>query len=134
MKAEERRIVAALIGGTLGFMAMRGKLLGAAIGAIVGVIVDQSLRARTRTAPAGHGSRAGGSPPAADRRTDDDVLGVPQGATLDEIRAHYRELAKRYHPDRFQSASPQFKEAAESEFKRIREAYERILARHGARP
>ena len=134
MKTEERRILAELIGATLGFVALRGKLIGAAIGALAGVLIDESRRSRTKPAPAGAGSSRSPTAAGEDRRTDDDILGVRRDATLDEVRAHFRELAKKYHPDRFQSASPQFKEAAESEFKRIREAYERVLARHGARP
>lgn len=134
MKPEERRILAALIGGTLGFVAMRGKLLGAAIGAIVGVIIDQSRQARARAAAAGAGSSRATAPPAKDPRSDYDVLGIARDANLDAVRSRYRDLAKKYHPDHFQNASPQFKDAAESEFKRIREAYERVLTRHGARP
>lgn len=134
MKPEERRIVAALVGGTLGFIAMRGKFIGAAVGAIVAVLIDASRQGRTRAAPAGAGSNRSATPAAADARSDHDVLGVRHDAGLDEVRSRFRELAKKYHPDHFQSASPQFKDAAESEFKRIREAYERVLARHGARP
>ncbi|MBK6940721.1 MAG: DnaJ domain-containing protein [Planctomycetes bacterium] len=132
MKPDERRILAALIGGTVGFMAMRGKVIGAAIGAIVAVLIDASRQSRTRAAPAGAGSTRSTAP--ADSRTDYDVLGVRHDADLDEVRSRFRDLAKKYHPDHFQSASPQFREAAESEFKRIREAYERVLTRHGARP
>lgn len=134
MKPEERRILAALIGGTIGFMALRGKVVGAAIGAIVAVLIDASRQGRSRAAPAGAGGSRSATPSAADARSDLDVLGVRNDASLDEVRSRFRDLAKKYHPDHFQSASPQFKDAAESEFKRIREAYERVLARHGARP
>lgn len=47
-----------------------------------------------------------------------DILGVSKGATEDEIKKAYRELAKQYHPDRNKT------KGAESKFKKINEAYE----------
>lgn len=49
------------------------------------------------------------------------VLGLRRHASLEEVKRAYRRLAMRWHPDRNASA------AAENEFKRIKEAYERIL-------
>src|SRR6266851_2923647 len=48
-----------------------------------------------------------------------DVLGVPRTATEDEIRAEYRKLARKHHPD----VNPGNK-SAEDKFKEINEAYE----------
>ena len=46
------------------------------------------------------------------------TLGVPENASIDEIKKTYRSLAKKYHPD----ANPNNK-AAEEKFKEISEAY-----------
>jgi len=48
-----------------------------------------------------------------------EIMGVPETATEDEIRAAYRQLAKKYHPD----AHPGDR-AAEEQFKDVGEAYE----------
>src|SRR5947199_7580357 len=57
---------------------------------------------------------------------DDDYyerLGVPRGASKDEIKRAYRRLAKKHHPD-LNKDDPK---AAEEKFKQISEAYE-VLA------
>src|SRR2546430_15105956 len=48
------------------------------------------------------------------------VLGVPRGASKDEIKHAYRRLAKKYHPD-LNKDNPQ---VAEEKFKQLSEAYE----------
>lgn len=50
-----------------------------------------------------------------------EVLGVPRGASGDEIKKVYRKLALKWHPDRHQGDE---KSGAEEHFKRISEAYE----------
>ena len=50
-----------------------------------------------------------------------EILGVSKSATLDEIKAAYRKLALKYHPDR----NPDNKEA-EEKFKEAAEAYEML--------
>src|SRR2546426_7807992 len=51
------------------------------------------------------------------------VLGVPRGASKDEVKRAYRRLAKKYHPD-LNKDNPK---AAEEKFKQLSEAYE-VLA------
>ena len=46
-----------------------------------------------------------------------EVLGVPKGASTDEIKAAFRKLARQYHPD------VNKEEGAEEKFKEINEAY-----------
>src|SRR5438105_13276584 len=46
-----------------------------------------------------------------------EVLGVPRGATVDDIKKAYRKLAIKYHPDKNpgdSDAEEKFKEAAEA--------------------
>ena len=55
-----------------------------------------------------------------------EVLGVSRTATEDEIKAAYRALARRYHPDRYANDEAGAK-AAEEKMKEINEAYDAIL-------
>ena len=55
----------------------------------------------------------------ADKRDYYEVLGVAKGASADEIKKAYRQLAKKYHPD----MNPGDKEA-EAKFKEANEAYD----------
>jgi curved DNA-binding protein CbpA len=48
------------------------------------------------------------------------VLGLPQNATNRQIRAHFLQLARERHPDRFQGAD---KERAEIEFQELTQAF-----------
>ena len=59
----------------------------------------------------------------AQKRDYYEVLGVPKGASKDEIKAAYRKLAMKHHPD-MNKESPK---AAEEKFKELSEAYEVLV-------
>ena len=52
-----------------------------------------------------------------------DTLGVKKGASVDEIKSAYRQLALKYHPDRNGNKSPEEQKQLEEKFKEINEAY-----------
>ena len=54
-----------------------------------------------------------------------EVLGVPRGASQEEIKKRYRELTKKYHPDKY--AGNELADLAQEKMKAINEAYDAIL-------
>ncbi len=60
-----------------------------------------------------------------------EVLGVSPDASVEEIKAAYRQLAIQNHPDRVASLGPEFVKVAEEKFKAIQEAYEELRRRKG---
>ena len=56
-----------------------------------------------------------------------EVLGLPRSATNDEIRARYRQLISKYHPDKFAGLNdPEFTKLAAEKFQKIQSAYEEL--------
>ncbi|HEY0375438.1 MAG TPA: DUF4236 domain-containing protein [Pyrinomonadaceae bacterium] len=54
------------------------------------------------------------------------ILGVPIGASVEQVVAAYRQMAKMYHPDRLANLAPEFIELAEERMKEINAAYEEL--------
>lgn len=59
-----------------------------------------------------------------------EVLGVPENATDDQIKSAYKELVKKYHPDRYQN-NP-LADLAEDKLAEINEAYDTIMRMRGS--
>ena len=56
-----------------------------------------------------------------------DILGIEIGVSQDAIKRAYREKAKEFHPDKHNNLSEGMKKLAEQEFKKITDAYEKII-------
>jgi hypothetical protein len=57
------------------------------------------------------------------------ILGIAEGASREEIKAAYRRLAGKYHPDKVQHLGKEFQELAEKRFKEIQQAYDELISR-----
>lgn len=58
-----------------------------------------------------------------------EVLGVRQGASEEEIKAAYKELVKKYHPDKYQN-NP-LSDLAEEKLQEVNEAYDMLMKGYG---
>lgn len=59
------------------------------------------------------------------------ILGINHDASEEEIKAAYREMAKKYHPDKVAHLGDDVKKAAEEKFQSVNEAYEAIKKERG---
>jgi dnaJ domain protein len=54
------------------------------------------------------------------------ILGIQSNASAEEVKQAYRNMAKKYHPDRVITEDAAIKKGAEEKFKQVQEAYELI--------
>lgn len=59
------------------------------------------------------------------------ILGISPNATNDEVKAAYRKMALKHHPDRVSTLGDDVREAAEKKFQEINNAKERIYEARG---
>ena len=59
-------------------------------------------------------------------KTPHEILDVPEGASQEEIKAAFKQLAGKYHPDKVEHLGDEFKALAEDKFKQIQEAYQKL--------
>lgn len=55
------------------------------------------------------------------------TLGLQPGASLQEVRRAYKQLAVQLHPDKWMLAAPEQQGAAEAQFKQVAAAYQTLL-------
>ncbi|MBP9600624.1 MAG: TerB family tellurite resistance protein [Lutibacter sp.] len=54
------------------------------------------------------------------------ILEIDKSATNDELKAAYRKMVKKYHPDKLQHLGEEHVKGAEEKFKQVQKAYEQI--------
>lgn len=59
------------------------------------------------------------------------ILEIEKTATDAEVKKAYREMAKKYHPDKLQHMDEAYRKGAEEKFRRVQEAYEQIQKERG---
>ena len=67
------------------------------------------------------------------RNTPDayNILGISRNATDAEVKQAYRNMAKKYHPDKVITEDEAIKKGAEEKFKQVQQAYEQIANERG---
>ena len=59
------------------------------------------------------------------------ILEISPSATDDEVRAAYRRMAMKYHPDRVSTLGEDVQKAAAEKFQQVHDAYETIKRQRG---
>ena len=85
------------------------------------------MTAMTIPARTDNGSRTDTNPRKSSGKWDSyKILGIERGASQDEIKQAYRQLANKYHPDKVAHLGDEFRELAEIRFKEIQRAYQEL--------
>jgi DnaJ-domain-containing protein 1 len=114
MDEEKKSKVHKLVGAGVGWV-IAGPV-GAALGLLVGHTVHKN--------PGLFGNVLENN----DLREHYDILGVPYSADKDEVKAAYKRLAQKYHPDRFaENTDPVLEELARDKMCKINDAYAAIV-------
>ena len=99
--------------------------------AILGLIWWWNVkRARGARGASAAGNRSRGQGQESDQKASNkdpyDVLGIPEGASKEEIRSAYKRLVAKYHPDKVQHLGPEFQKLAHEKFVAVQQAYEKL--------
>ena len=96
-----------------------GWIVGGPVGAALGLLVGHALQNNPELLEKG--------PLGARLKSYYDVLQVPYDSGLREIKAAYKRLARKYHPDRFADTDPVIQELAKGKMAEINGAYRKIM-------
>lgn len=96
-----------------------GWIMGGPVGAALGLLVGHTLHNNPKLLEKGlFGTRL---------KPYYDVLQVPYDTGPQEIKATYKRLAQKYHPDRFVDTDPVIQELSRGKMSEINEAYAKIM-------
>ncbi len=59
------------------------------------------------------------------------ILEIERTASVSEIKKAYREMVKKYHPDKLQHMDEIYKKGAQEKFQKVQEAYEQLQKERG---
>lgn len=59
------------------------------------------------------------------------ILEIENNASVSEIKKAYRDMVKKYHPDKLQHMDDAYKKGAEDKFRKVQEAYEQLQKERG---
>jgi DnaJ like chaperone protein len=59
------------------------------------------------------------------------ILEIEKDASVAEIKKAYRDMVKKYHPDKLQHMDEVYQKGAEEKFRKVREAYEQLQKEKG---
>jgi len=59
------------------------------------------------------------------------ILEIERTATVSEIKKAYREMVKKFHPDKLQHMDEVYRNGAEDKFRKVQEAYEQLQKEKG---
>jgi len=59
------------------------------------------------------------------------ILEIESTSTDDEVKKAYRDMAKKYHPDKVGHLGDDFKKVANEKFRKVQDAYDKIRQERG---
>ena len=98
--------------------------MGYPIGNMMNGERGRSSSGSTSGQESGAGPSGTGGSPSEERAAALRVLGLSEGATMDEIKAAYREMTKKYHPDRHTGATEEVRVLVEEKMREVNNAHD----------